>query len=56
MTNYTLSNETHSDIVETLEDTVQYLCDEFMVSGECVWTVIECLALAKQEQLKGNLK
>tara|TARA_B100000963_G_scaffold268671_1_gene236808 strand:- start:88 stop:261 length:174 start_codon:yes stop_codon:yes gene_type:complete len=30
-----------------LEDTVEYYCDEHMVSGECAWTMVASLADAK---------
>jgi len=42
-------------ITETLEDTVEYLCDQETLSGELVWTILECLATAKIAELKGEL-
>tara|TARA_B100002019_G_scaffold237574_1_gene212443 strand:+ start:1762 stop:1926 length:165 start_codon:yes stop_codon:yes gene_type:complete len=30
-----------------LEDTVEYYCDEYMVSGEIAWTMVASLADAK---------
>ena len=30
-----------------LEDTIEYYCDEHMVSGEIAWTMVESLADAK---------
>ena len=53
---YTLSNETHKELVELIEDSVGYFCDENQISGELTWLVIQCLATAKIEQLKGNIK
>ena len=32
---------------EILEDTVEYYCDENMVSGETAWTMVASLADAK---------
>ena len=54
--NATLDREVHKDIVEAIEDTVEYACDHHMLSGELVWTVVECLAMAKIAQLKGEVK
>ena len=55
-----LSHENSDMIRETIEDTVEYICREGMnsgdpISGETVWTVIECLAVAKQAELQGKL-
>ena len=53
-----LSRENADMIRESIEDTVGYICTEAMnsgdpISGETVWTVIECLAVAKQAEFKG---
>ena len=45
-----------NEITEVLEDTVQYICDENQLSGELVWTIVECLATAKLAELKGLIK
>ena len=42
-----------NEITEVLEDTVQYICDENQLSGELVWTIVECLATAKLAELQG---
>ena len=52
---YTLDNETHIDLQELLEDSIQFFCDEHKISGELAWLVTECFAKAKQEQFKGRL-
>ena len=39
--------------MELLEDTISYWCDEQRCSGELAWTVTECVAVAKQAQIKG---
>ena len=35
------------EVMETVEDNVEYLCDEFMMSGEKVWVMISALCEAK---------
>lgn len=32
---------------ELLEDTIEYYCDEHLVSGECAWIMVKSLAEAK---------
>ena len=49
-----LNQETHNELKEIIEDSVQYFCDENMVSGELTWIVIQCLATAKIAQLRGE--
>ena len=55
MTNYTLDNDNHQELTELLEDTIEYWCNEHMISGELAWTVASCLAQAKIEMFKGRL-
>ena len=43
------------ELTEVVEDTIEYFCDKEQVSGELAWTVLECLAQAKQAELKGAL-
>ena len=50
-----ISREQISEIQEVIEDTVQYFCDQHVVSGELVWILVECLATAKIAELKGEL-
>ena len=38
------------EVMELIEDTVSYYCDEKMTSGEMVWTMVSCLAQAKLNQ------
>ena len=54
MANYTLDRTNHQELTELIEDTVEYFCNEHMISGELTWLVIECLAKAKQAQFKGE--
>ena len=42
-----------NEITEVIEDSIQYICDENQLSGELVWTIVECLATAKLAELKG---
>lgn len=44
-----------ADVREIIEDSVEYYCDQEMISGELVWTVIECLSTAKIAEIKGLL-
>lgn len=43
------------ELTGVIEDTVEYYCDKEQVSGELVWAVLECLSIAKQAELKGEL-
>ena len=48
-----ISREKAQELRELLEDTIEYYCDQNMLSGELAWTVTECLATAKQAEIKG---
>jgi hypothetical protein len=50
-----ISREQLHELRCVIEDTVEYACDQQMLSGELAWTVIECLATAKIAELKGEL-
>ena len=43
------------ELRDVIEDTVEYYCDKEQVSGEIAWIAIECLAIAKQKELNGEL-
>jgi hypothetical protein len=43
------------EITEVIEDTVEYACDKYQLSGELLWTVIETLAIAKLAELRGEI-
>ena len=43
------------EVRELLEDTIEYFCDENMVSGEVAWTMVECVAVAKLAQMEGRV-
>lgn len=53
---YSLDQEAHLELNELLEDTIQYFCNEHMISGELAWLVTQCFATAKVEQFRGNIK
>ena len=38
------------NVMETIEDTVEHLCHENMISGEKVWTMIGALSDAKLDE------
>ena len=38
------------EVMETVEDLVEYICNEYQLSGEKVWTMIGALADAKLNQ------
>ena len=48
-----ISREQLKELTEVIEDTVEYACDQERISGEMAWSVIECLAVAKQAELSG---
>ena len=50
-----ISQKQLKELTEIVEDTVEYACDQYTLSGELAWTVIECLATAKIAELKGEL-
>ena len=43
------------EITEVIEDFVEYACDKDQLSGELMWTIVECLATAKIAELQGEL-
>jgi len=38
------------EVLNTIEDSVEYLCTEFQLSGEKVWTMIAALSDVKLRQ------
>ena len=48
--------ETVKSLQELHEDTAEYFCREnFPMSGELYWTMVECLATAKLAELRGEV-
>ena len=52
--NTTMNRETHDELKELLEDSLEYFCDHNMVSGELAWIIVETLAQAKLAQMRGD--
>lgn len=50
-----ITREQLNELQSLIEDTVEYYCDENIVSGEKIWTVLECLSTAKLAELRGEL-
>ena len=50
-----LDREVLNELTEVIEDTIQYACDHHQLSGEMVWKLVECLAIAKQAEFEGKL-
>ena len=53
--NMEISRELLQELTEVIEDTIEYACDQHCLSGEKVWAIVECLAIAKQAELQGEL-
>jgi hypothetical protein len=53
--NTTINREIHNELKEIIEDSVEYFCDEHMVSGELTWVIIQTLAEAKIAQLRNEV-
>lgn len=50
-----ITKEQLKELTEVIEDTVQYACDQYTLSGELAWTVVEALATTKLAELQGEL-
>lgn len=48
-----ISQEQHDQLIELIEDTIEYFCDENVLSGELVYTILECHARAKVYEMQG---
>ena len=48
-----ITQQQHDQLIELIQDTIEYYCDENMVSGELVYTVLQCYSEAKLAQLSG---
>lgn len=42
-----ISTSDSIELVELMEDAVEHYASDKMMSGECIWSVIECIAAAK---------
>ena len=52
---YSVTREKAQEIRELIEDSVEYFCDENMVSGELAWIMVMTLAEAKIRQMRGEI-
>ena len=43
------------ELIETFEDSAQYLCDEHILSGEIVWACAGALSEAKLYEMRGEI-
>ena len=50
-----ITTEKHQQLIELIEDTMEYFCDEHMVSGEVAYTILECYSVAKLAQMRGEI-
>jgi hypothetical protein len=50
-----ISKETHDELFGLQEDMAEYFTDEYFISGESYWTVVECIATAKLAELRGEV-
>ena len=50
-----ITREQLEELTEVIEDTIEYACDKEQLSGELAWTIVNCLALAKLAELRGEL-
>lgn len=50
-----MTREDLQQLTELFEDTAEYYCDQNIISGQKLWTVLECLATAKLAELNGEI-
>ena len=50
-----ITQEQLQELTELFEDTAEFYCDDKLISGQKLWTVLECLATAKLAELNGEL-
>ena len=60
MSNITISQEFNTELCELIEDSIEYICREYahngeLVSGETCYKMLECFAIAKQAEFKGEV-
>ena len=54
MENQELLQNQAIEIMEMIDDVVEYYCDENVISGEKVWVMINALSIAKVNQFPHN--
>ena len=50
-----LTKEQAQELKEVIEDSVEYFCDNELLSGELAWKVVEALSVAKQAEFRGEV-
>ena len=50
-----MTREDLQELTALFEDTAEYYCDDKIISGQKLWTVLECLATAKLAELNGEI-
>ena len=53
-TQFQLDREVSDELRGVIEDSVEYICNEYMISGQLAWLVVETLAEAKIAEFKAN--
>lgn len=51
-----ISYAANTELIELIEDTVEYFCDQEIVSGETAWTAVSALAAAKLAHIEYEQK
>lgn len=46
-----ISTDAKTELVELIEDTVQYFCDHQIISGEVAWIAVGAMAEAKLAEM-----
>ena len=49
-----ITREKHDELLALIEDSVEYFCNENMVSGELAYTIMNCYSEAKIAQFQGE--
>lgn len=50
-----VSRDALTELTELIEDSVEFTCDNYRMSGETAWKILDCLATAKLAELNGEL-
>ena len=50
--NTTISRPLLTELTEVFEDTASLACDEYMISGQLLWTVVQSLAESKLNEFE----
>lgn len=52
----TIDYDTNAELLALQEDVAEYFTHEFFpISGEVYWTCVECMAIAKLAELRGEI-